>query len=151
MKVRLPQTTDLLDWLALVKDFLGEGVDKYGFGYDQQSAEQAFFVWQNNPRTISFVLEHDSRLIGCISGITSPHYFNANNWYYYEHLWVVAPEFRGRGGGIRLLLATIGECERRGIKHLIMANQKHFKAEEFNKMYQKLGFEPMEQLWIRKV
>jgi GNAT superfamily N-acetyltransferase len=149
--VRLPQPTDLNDWIDLLKGFLSEGVDKYGFDYDEESARQAFFVWTNNPRTITYFLEHEERIVGCICGITTPHFFNAHNWYYYEHLWVVEKQFRNRGSGIKLFRETEAECKRRGIKHMIMANQKHFNSELFTKMYKKFGFEEMESTWIRKV
>lgn len=151
MIIRDPKPEDLADFVGMVRDFMKEGVDKYGFGYDEDSTIQAFFLWQKNPRTISFMLEHEGSVVGIITGITSPHFFNGHNWYYYEHFWYIRPEFRNHGYGIKLFLATVNECEKRGIKHLVMANQKHFLGDYFDSIFTRLGFEPMENVWIRKV
>jgi len=63
----------------------------------------------------------------------------------------VTPEIRARGGGIKLLKKTEAECKKRGIEHMIMANQERFMASNFERLYPKLGYGKIESLWIKEL
>lgn len=141
----------VFDWIELLEKFLKEGVDSEGFEFDREDAERAYYRWTRSTAAINYALVHEDRMVGCICGLMAPHYFNTKKHYYYEHMWYVLPEFRDKGGGIRLLKAVERECKMRGINHIIMSHSASYMSDYFKQLYGRLEYKLLEYHYIKGV
>ena len=58
----------------------------------------------------------------------------------------LAPEYRGRMGGVRLFKAVEAELRRRGVKRAFMGSKLH---RDSSRLFEALGYRPME-MWFSK-
>lgn len=58
----------------------------------------------------------------------------------------IAPEYRGRMGGVRLFKAVEAELKRRGVKRLYVGSKLH---RDSSRLFQAMGYTPVEQ-WFSK-
>lgn len=66
-----------------------------------------------------------------------------------EYFWYVHAEERG-SIGVRLLAALEAECERRGVRRLLMMHMVHEASERFDHLYRKRGYVHKEQLYVKR-
>ncbi len=149
MKVIKPEPKHIHYWTALVESFYKEGVDNYGFGYKRQDAERSYFLWLG--RQPGYVLQHEGEIIGCIGGVIAPHYLDYSTLYFHECIWYVKPEYRNKGGGIKLLARVEKECRKRGVSKMVMTHTYSMMPEYFESLYTKLGYTKLETKYIKDV
>ena len=58
----------------------------------------------------------------------------------------IAPEYRGRMGGVRLFRAVEAELKRRGVKRMYVGSKLH---KDSSRLFEALGYTPIEQ-WFAK-
>ena len=58
----------------------------------------------------------------------------------------IAPEYRGRMGGVRLFRAVEAEPKRRGVKRMYVGSKLH---KDSSRLFEALGYTPIEQ-WFAK-
>jgi len=150
MRVIKPENVHCKDFIKLIKRFEQEGIDEgiqFGFNYDD--LEKTYYGWiQSQP---GLMLEHNGEIIGCIAGIVVPFLANYSTLYCLEHIWYVVPEYRDKGGGIRLLRTFEKVLKEMGVKKLIMAHSLTFKARYFRRLYKRLGYKPLEAQYIKDI
>lgn len=131
----------VFEWVELVKKFLAEGIGEYGWGVDDESLHRTFHSW--DPR-FAWGLENDEgRLVGCLTGLCVPFFFNHRNLLFQESMWYVEPEFRGTGGGLMLYRRCESDCRKYGITRMIFAHTRYM-TDEFQQIYKRLKFTYLE-------
>jgi len=130
----------VFEWCDLVHRFVEECIKEQDWGCNDEDLHKTFHSW--DPR-FAWGLVHEDKLIGCLTGIVVPHFFNYANLIFQESMWFVIPEFRNTRGGIMLYKRCEEDCRRYGITRLAFAHTK-FMKEGFEKIYQGLGFSYLE-------
>ena len=137
MKVIKPLPHHVFPWCELAKSFIKEALTDYDWGMNEEDLHTTYHLWDTE--NWCFLLEHDNEIVGVLAGIVTPHFFDYANQFFNEFMWYVKPEFRSTGGGLLLYRALVRRCREKGIKRIIMGHTKYM-AEDFKKLYTKLGF-----------
>lgn len=90
------------------------------------------------------VYEHDGKIVGMIGVIATFHPYSGKP-VMSEMFWYVEPE--SRGAGVRLLRAVEGWAREKGIEDSIMISP----SPKVSAFYQRLGYEPLEEQFIKKL
>ena len=148
IEVRRAEANGIHDFKRLVHAFYDEGVDRYGFGLNDEHLESAYFRWIEGH--IGLFLLKDGEVIGGIAGLLIPYILNLDTFYFHEMFWYVDPEYRAKGWGIRLLTEAEREAKRRGAK-LIMMVHAHSMPQEMDSIYRRLGYRICETNYIKEL
>lgn len=66
-----------------------------------------------------------------------------------EAFWFVSPKFRG--AGIKLLLFFLNRAKEIGCERVIMVHLFNSHSEQLSKLYQNLGFQPIEKHYLKNL
>lgn len=148
MTVIEPEAHHVFEWVELAKKFLDEGIDEYGWGFNEEDLHKTYHIWDK--KNFGWLLEHEGKIVGVLAGVCVPHFFNHKFLLFNEFMWYVLPEFRGTGGGLMLYRACLERCKRLGISRIVFGHTKHM-SKEFEKIYTKLGFTYLETQYEKVV
>lgn len=136
MKVITPLPHHVFPWCELAKSFIKEALTDYDWGMNEDDLHTTYHLWEKD---WVFLLEDENKIVGCLAGIVVPHFFDYGNEFFNEFMWYVLPDSRNSGGGLQLYRALVRRCNERGIKRIVMGHTKYM-AQDFEKLYKKLGF-----------
>ncbi len=68
-----------------------------------------------------------------------------------ESFWWVRPECRGRMAGVRMLKEFEAEAKRRGCSVVAAGHKTFFMADELARLYQRLGYQPLETMYLKGI
>lgn len=97
---------------------------------------------------IIFVLTHKGTIVGMISGLAIPSFFN-RDYTAVEHIWYVLPEFRGRHS-LSLLKALMAWSKHVGCKTLVATGQTQDET-NLRGLYTRFGFIEKEYTFIKEL
>ena len=140
MRVIRAESSHVFDFCDLVKEFLDEGIDKYGWGVNTKDLHTTYHLWDKD---YAFLLEDEGCIVGILAGVVAPHFFNYENFYFHENMWFVKKDYRRSGGGLMLYRACVQRCHEKGIKRLVFGHTIQMK-DEFEKIFKSLGFTYLE-------
>jgi GNAT superfamily N-acetyltransferase len=94
----------------------------------------------------SFLLTTDDKCVGVLAGkqVTTP---LSKDKYWHEVLWYVDKQYRRHG--VWMLNKVQGLLREDGYTGIIMVNMENSMKDKLHKLYNRLGFKPMETHWIR--
>lgn len=141
MTVIEPLPIHVFDWCKLAHEFVGEAIEDYGWGINEEDLHRTYHAWDK--KNFGWLLEHRGQIVGVLAGVVIPHFFNYSNRIFNEFMWYVKPEFRGTGGGLMLYRACLRRCNALGIERLVFGHTRYM-SEEFGKIYERLGFTYLE-------
>ena len=86
---------------------------------------------------------------GLILGIVYPYIFNPQILIAQELGWWVEPEYRGTTVGVRLLKEFELQARKKGANKIIMASLHNEYKDKLASIYNKLGYAPLEYMYIK--
>jgi len=128
----------------LIKDFHKESLDEYGLGFNEQALE----------RTIE-ALKYEAYLVivdgipqGLLAGkeVATP---SSDEKIWHEMVWYVTKPFRKYG--IKLLKTVRAHLRNRGFAAMVMVHMHNSKSDKLARLYERLGFTPMETNYIGRL
>lgn len=112
--VRPATSDDIPRMVELGELFFNEAGLSRLFPYDPISAAQTFAGMIANPDAAVFLIIVDSRVVGGIGGLISPHYCNYAVRVMSEFFWWIEPTCRGSQDAVRLAVVMETWARRRG-------------------------------------
>lgn len=145
--VRPATSDDIPRMVELGELFFNEAGLNRLFPYDPVSAAQTFAGMIDNLDAAVFLLESDSRVVGGIGGLISPHYCNYAVRVMSEFFWWVEPASRGSQDAVRLAVVMETWARRRGAAVGDWAALKS-SPPSVDRFYQKRGYNPAETHYV---
>jgi GNAT superfamily N-acetyltransferase len=136
LKVIGIEAQHVFEWAQLAKDFINEALQEYNWGVNEDDLHTTYHSWNKD---FGFLLQDEGKIVGCLCGIVTPHFFDYENKFFSEFMWYVKPEYRNKGGGLLLFRECQRKCIEAGVTRMVMGHTKYMK-EEFENLYTKLGF-----------
>jgi GNAT superfamily N-acetyltransferase len=96
------------------------------------------------------VAEDDGKLVGMAAYVIFPLYFNLQTKMAQEVFWWCRPSHR-KGLGSSLLDELEQDAMRSGVSVFLTANLAGARDEAFNRLYQRRGYAPSENVFMRKL
>jgi GNAT superfamily N-acetyltransferase len=87
------------------------------------------------------------RLVGYCAMVIQPGLHYATTLEARMDVFFLAPEHRGRMGGVRLFKAVEAELKRRGVRRMFVGSKLH---RDSSRLFEALGYRPIEQ-WFSKM
>lgn len=91
------------------------------------------------PQGVSFVAEEEGKVVGVFIGGVAQHFFG-DDLFSYDFLTYVAPAYRGRMTGVRLIKRYISIAKAMGIEDIHIGVSAGIATESTVRLYEKLGF-----------
>jgi GNAT superfamily N-acetyltransferase len=126
----------VFEWAELAKAFITEALAEYDWGVNEDDLHTTYHAWDKD---FGFLLLDEGKVVGCLAGLLTPHFFDYSNLFFSEFMWYVKPEYRNQGGGIKLYNACLARCKERGVTRMVMGHTSYMQ-EDFTKLYRGLGF-----------
>lgn len=117
--------------------------------WDDNATATALSGLIENPECIMLVAGGEE-IVGMISSLIFPLWFNPNILVAQEWFWYILPEMRGVGGiGVKLLLALEEEIQKRGVHISNFQSQESMPS--LDSLYIRLGYRPAEKTFIKRI
>lgn len=150
VEIRPATRADMADLLRLGQMFVSSTILARSVPFDARSCEQSFTYCLNTPSACVFVMTCDGIPVGFISGELIPAYWNYGATVGQQYSWFVDPAHRSRHS-IRLLHAFEHWCRAEGAT-VVMGSAKDGTGEEgMKKMFERRGFQHLEQHYLLEV
>jgi GNAT superfamily N-acetyltransferase len=146
IEIREAQEPDWPEISELGKDFYREAPELGEFEADVFSRN--WIGWIESGMGVAFVMEIDGFIRGFIGGAITPEAC-CSRLQAQELAWFVHPMYRGHG--LRLLRKLEVECFDRGCSTLAMIALSRLNAGRLDKLYRRLGYEPIETLYRKNL
>lgn len=95
--------------------------------------------------------EIDSKVVGSVGALAVPLYGNLSVLVASELFWYVEPEYRNSGIGKMMLEGIEAAARARGVHTFSMMALESVEPEKAAKMYQRLGYEPTERAFSKRL
>ena len=139
MEVIQPEPKHVFEFAEMANEFFEEAEGIQEWGVNQEDIHTTYFTYLNSVEHIGLLLQHEGKIVGVISGLISPYYFNYSNTIFNEFMWFVRKGYRSGGGGLKLYRVLEESCRKAGVTRIVMGHTRH-KILEFETIYEKLGF-----------
>jgi hypothetical protein len=149
--IRNATENDIFDLVNMGQDFFNESGLQDVASWDAQSFDTTCRAMINGvvPGSL-LVAQKDNELIGMTGCIMFPLYCNLSLTLAQEVFWWVSPEFR-KGLGGDLLDELEADAKRKGANVFMSAQIAGQRDEAFARVYQRRGYRPSENLYMRKL
>lgn len=87
-------------------------------------------------------------LVGYSCVIIRPHLHYRTCLTGFMDLFYIAPEHRGKHGGVRLFKAMEAECKRRGVQRIFVQSKLH---KDSGRLFKALGYRSIEEWWSKLI
>ncbi len=88
-------------------------------------------------------------VVGCAGALVFPNWWNSSEMVAQELFWFVNEDHRNTSAGIRLLLALEASAKSMGAKKMMMLCLEDLDGDKVARMYDKLGYTPQEQTFVK--
>lgn len=95
---------------------------------------------------LTITLREDGKLVGYIVSFVAPGLHYRDCLTLTMDIFYVAPEHRGKQGGIKLFRALEREARRRGVGYMMMGSKLHRDA---SRLFERLGYAPVETYYAK--
>ena len=96
----------------------------------------------------SLVADVNGKIVGLLAGQVSK-LPSSGEMVFQETLWLVAPEYRGRGISIFYELERM--CISEGVQFIVAGHMVNEQGHRLSRLYQRMGFVPLEVHYIKKL
>ena len=144
IKIRPMEENDFAAGVELVAQFNDESLASYGTVLELDRLNEIF----NMCRATSFVAVKDEKVVGVLAGRMVKD-FCSNLPAYEEMMWFMDKDHRRYG--IKLLRHAQTWCKIHGIKRMTLCCMHNGKTETLFKLYERLGYEPMETRFMKQL
>jgi len=132
--------------LELVKEFEAEFLGEFGLGVNDDVFDQAIETQAGT----SFLLFIDGKLEGLLSGVLM-HAFAIKGLTWQENIWYVRKPYRNGRYGLALFKYAQAKLKEAGVNIMVMAHLANETGRKIGRLYEKLGFKPLETHYIRRL
>jgi GNAT superfamily N-acetyltransferase len=132
------------DVAELVKQFHEEALNEYGFKLDRT----ALLKTMEDLRDEAFLLIIDGKCQGLIAGKGTKTPTGVDN-IWHEVVWFINEKHRKHG--LHLLDKALDTLKSEGYTQIVMVLMENSKAAKLSKLYERLGFLPLERHFIKKL
>ncbi len=145
MRVIKPEPHHVHDVTLLIESFLAEGIEDWGFGYNESDSQASFFTWLDTQCLL--LLEADDKIVGIFAGLYSAHPFNYETIVLGEMMFYVLPDYRR---GSVLLLKEVEEIARsQGVTKLVLGHTANTKADKLARFFKMKGYKELERHYVK--
>lgn len=120
-------------------------------GYVAADVAASLEQFMSHSAYMCFVAEAEGRIVGAVSAVLAPVYFNRDHLSGEELFWWVDPAHSAQGVGLRLLAALEREAADRGAVSMQMKSIDRLNGERMAKVYGRLGYRPSEHSFIKRL
>lgn len=120
---------------------------KNGMTLDKSAFEKKVEWYIKDEKGIVLLLVNQGNVCGGISGYVSEWDFNPAVKILIEFFFWIDPEYRGNG--VRLLKAFESIGKENGAQKIVMISPQTFLKSKVDRMYEKFGYQPTEQFWMK--
>jgi GNAT superfamily N-acetyltransferase len=124
------------------------GWDEIAYSRDDCAASLAAFM--ESGAFLCLVAEHDGQIVGMVSGVVSPVYFNRGHQSGEELFWWVSDE-APQMTGIRLLDALENHARDLGCETFQMKSLARLGGDRMTRLYERRGYRASEQTFIKRL
>ena len=130
--------------LELVKDFHAESLKEYDTNLDMELIKKQIRVYKDT----GYLLIQENRCVGLMAGmpVNSP---LSNEKVYQEIMWYIRKA--DRRSGVFMLREIERILKASGYAYVIMALVHNSKAMKLHKLYQRMGYKPIETHFMRRL
>ena len=137
--IRKATPEDIPQIIDMIINFLDEGKEFKGHGFDLAVAVNITRVRISSPGNILFVCEKEGILVGMISGYLTP-YLLSRKLVVVEDMWYMEPDYRRGWDGMRLVKSFLDWSEENNAKAVSMSVTIGTDNEKAIKVLHRLGF-----------
>jgi GNAT superfamily N-acetyltransferase len=149
--VRRATMDDLEAYIPMARNFLASTPMGEIVPFDEEAFRVFYTGAMQNPDLSAWIAEYDGVAIGGSGALAFPMYFNPAFVSVQEIWWWLEPEARGKGAGKAMYREIEKWAAERGARALIMVALENGKARQFENLYARQGFKPMERTFFREV
>jgi len=150
MEIRKARHGDIKDIIAMGIEFINTG-----WKHTIEPSSESLLIWLhdflNHPGAVVWLAIEDGEAVGMIGGMVYPMYFNQNHLHAQEFFWWVKPERRNSRAGLRLIDAFEQWAIKQGAATIQMGTVDKASPKSLVRLYEKRGYIPAENSFIRKV
>ena len=147
MIIRAGQLIDLERCLDMAESFYEVAGYKDDVPLCRDSCRE--FMEFSMSQGLLFVAALEDSVVGFVLGIASPYIMNKKYLAGAELAWWVEPEHRKGTTGVRLLKAIEKSAKDLGVKMWSMMSLESVEPEKMERLYNALGYTPMERTYVR--
>lgn len=151
MIIRQATPDDLSDILRMGSDFFAASGFAAIADADTLSMIETAEGLMKNEAAVLLVADIDGELVGMAGAVSYPFYFNREHLTGQELFWWVDPRHRSDGAGKALMEGIEAWARSIGMHSLMMVAIPSLEGESVGKLYQRAGFKPAEQNYIRRL
>ena len=118
--------------------------------YDPESIARTFQQLMGSEQGLLLVAD-DGGIVGMAGALVYPHYFNQHDLVAQELFWWVDESARKGGAGSGLLQGIEEWAAAMGARSVMMLSLSALDPERVNRMYEKAGYRPAEQSFIKRL
>jgi len=133
--------------LELVQQFEAESFGEFGLGINPELFDQMI----DSQKDSSFLLLIDGKLEGLLAGYSTKAPCIKDGLVWQETVWFVSKKYRNSRYGLQLFKMASEALKQRGITAMLMAHLHNETGEKLGKLYDRLGFKPLETHYIRRL
>lgn len=133
---------DKLQVFDLVIEFAQESLFEYGVLLDPDKIQEHFTAHYKT----SIGMTYEDTLVGVLGGAVTEDSLGQGK-VYVEYIWFVRKEFRRKG--TNMLQYLQGFCQEHNIRRIVCSCMHNSKTEKLFRLYQRLGFTPMETKFVK--
>jgi len=132
------------DLRRMIGEFHQESLDDYGLSLDRKTLDQTIDALKHQ----TYLMILDGKAQGVLAGkeVETPSGVE-NVWH--EVVWYVSKNCRRYG--IKMLKIIIEKVRDQGYKHMVMCHMHNGKTEKLARLYERLGFKPMETHYMGRL
>lgn len=120
------------------------------FPYSAADCEASLRVFMGSDSFICLVATDGADIVGMVSGIIAPVYFNHAHISGEELFWWVDPDSANQGIGIKLLVELENEAKARGCQSFQMKSIDLLNGDRMGQLYKRRGYRASEHSYIKR-
>lgn len=140
------------DVRSLILEFFKEALEEFGIAFNEQALNSTIDLLKNQAidggYTGGFLAIQDGKACGLIAGkdVKTPW---ANERIWHEVVWFMSEPYRKYG--VKLLKETRKKLKEEGFSAMVMVHMANSKPDKIARLYEVLGFRPMETNYIGRL
>ena len=149
MKIENYSETYYHDVVRLVENFHKETLSEFDGEFNPAALADTIAKIKENNAVNSFLLIDDHWICqGILAGVVGKS-FSSGRELFQEIIWYVEAAFRSHG--VRLLLEAEKILKNRGVSTMIMAVLENSKTEKIKRLYERIGYKPMQVHYVKNL
>ena len=136
----------------LIQEFYKESLEEYGAEFDEQVLIRTIDTMKEQCTglgyTGGFLAIFDGKVEGLLAGreVKTPW---SDDRIWHEVVWFMTERYRKHG--VKLLMIAREKLKEQGFKAMVMVHMQNSKTDKLARLYERLGFKPMETNYIGRL